>query len=239
MNQVAESDGSAEQTAAPRRSGQDIYDRLKRDILTFQYRPGERLVELELCDLYKVSRTPVREALRRLEDDGLVVSRARGGRVVRGLDISDYEDAYAVRAALETFAVRDLAARAGELDMDTLEAHWQRGYPPDSTPLDGSYVEADERFHMGLALATGNAYLVELIERIHDRLHTIRSFDFTVRERLINSAAQHRAILAAIRVGDSDLAAKLMESHIAQSKDEIRGILVRILSHAYVDGEPR
>ena len=91
----------------------------------------------------------------------------------------------------------------------------------------------DERFHLALARATGNAYLLESMERVHDRLHTIRSFDFTVRERLIDSEAQHIAIGEAIRTGDRAQAAALMARHIQQSKDEIRSIMLRILSRAY------
>ena len=217
-----------------RRAGTEIYERLKQEILTFGFRPGERLVELELCDRYEVSRTPVREALRRLEDDGLVVARDKGGRIVKGLDISDYEDVYAVRAVLETYVVSELAGRAGELgDLDALQYGWQEGYAAETTPLDGSYVIPDERFHLGLARATGNAYLLESMERVHDRLHTIRSFDFTVRERLIVSEAQHVAIGQAIREGDRGTAAALMAQHIAQSKHEIRSIMLRILSAAY------
>lgn len=216
-----------------RAAGAEIYERLKQDILTFNFRPGERLVELELCERYEVSRTPVREALRRLEDDGLVVARDKGGRVVKGLDISDYEDVYAVRAVLEVYAIRLLGQRPDDLDIDALETNWREGYDAETAPLDGSFVIADERFHLGLAQATGNAYLVESLERVHDRLRTIRSFDFTVRERLIVSAEQHVAIIEAIRSGETDRAAALMEAHIAQSKDEIRNIMLRILSRAY------
>ena len=216
-----------------RRTGAEIYERLKRDILTFEFRPGERLVELELCDRYEVSRTPVREALRRLEDDGLIVSRDKGGRVVKGLDISDYEDVYAVRAVLETYAVSDLANRPELPDIDALQYGWLDGYSAETADLDGAYVVPDERFHMNLARATGNAYLVESMERVHDRLHTIRSFDFTVRERLIVSEGQHIAIGQAIRHHDAAQAAALMQEHIDQSKDEIRTIMLRILSRAY------
>jgi DNA-binding GntR family transcriptional regulator len=94
-------------------------------------------------------------------------------------------------------------------------------------------VIPDERFHLALARATGNAYLLESMERVHDRLHTIRAFDFTVRERLIVSEAQHIAIGEAIRTGDRAQAAALMAEHINQSKDEIRTIMLRILSQAY------
>jgi DNA-binding GntR family transcriptional regulator len=230
---MSTADGALRSDNGARSAGAEIYERLKHDILTFSFLSGERLVELELCDRYSVSRTPVREALRRLEDDGLVLSRARGGRVVRGHDIADYADVYTVRSVLEVFAVRDLSRRVAEIDIDALEHGWQDGYPAQTTELDGSYVVSDERFHLSLARATGNAYLVESLDRIHDRLHAIRSVDFTVRERLISSAEQHLAIIAAIRGGDGDLAAALMQAHIAQSRKEIRGILLRILSRAY------
>ena len=230
---IGEDAPSSSSPPGPRRTGAEVYERLKQDILTFNFRPGERLVELELCDRYEVSRTPVREALRRLEDDGLVIARDKGGRVVKGLDISDYEDVYAVRRILEVYAVQTLSARADQIDIEALENDWREGYPADTTPLDGSFVVPDERFHLGLAKATQNAYLVESLERVHDRLRTIRSVDFTVRERLIVSAAQHIAITEAIRAGDSDTAVRLMEAHIEQSKDEIRSIMLRILSRAY------
>jgi DNA-binding GntR family transcriptional regulator len=228
------SDGDLSAHAPARRAGAEIYERLKQEILTFGFRPGERLVELELCERYEVSRTPVREALRRLEDDGLVVARDKGGRIVKGLDISDYEDVYAVRALLETYAVSELAGHAGELaEIDALQYGWLEGYSAETAPLDGSYVVPDERFHLALARATGNAYLLESMERVHDRLHTIRAFDFTIRERLIVSEAQHIAIGEAIRTGDQAQAAALMTQHINQSKDEIRSIMLRILSRAY------
>jgi len=77
------SDGETSAPAPGRRAGAEIYERLKQDILTFDFRPGERLVELELCDRYEVSRTPVREALRRLEDDSRR-AQCQGSRSTRG-----------------------------------------------------------------------------------------------------------------------------------------------------------
>jgi DNA-binding GntR family transcriptional regulator len=216
-----------------RRAGTEIYERLKRDILTFEFQPSERLVESELCDRYEVSRTPVREALRRLEDDGLVVAREKGGRVVRDLDITDYEDVYKVRRVLELYTVAELARHGECIDLDALENDWRDGHSAEIAPLDGSYVVPDERFHLNLARATGNAYLVESMERMHHRLRTIRSVDFTVRERLIASASQHMAIIEAIRANDAALAATRMEDHIRESEDEIRSIVLRILAREY------
>jgi DNA-binding GntR family transcriptional regulator len=230
---VSPSPANGRAAATEGNTGAEIYGQLKRDILTFQFRPGERLVELDLCDRYAVSRTPIREALRRLEDDGLVVPREKGGRVVKGFDVSDYEDVYAIRAVLEDYCVRVLAQRSDGLNYDALQYGWLEGYSAQTAPLDGSFVTPDERFHLGLARATGNAYLVDSMERVHDRLHTIRAFDFTVRERLVSSEQQHVAIGQAIREHDQAAAAELMHQHIAQSQDEIQTIMLRILSRAY------
>jgi len=80
---IGEDAPSSSSPAGPRRTGAEVYERLKQDILTFNFLPGERLVELELCDRYEVSRTPVREGLRRLEDDGRR-AQCQGSRSTRG-----------------------------------------------------------------------------------------------------------------------------------------------------------
>lgn len=234
MNATHENHRTASPASTGRgRAGPAIYERLKDDIASLRFMPGERLVELELCDRYGISRTPVREALRRLEDDGLVVTRPKGGRFVKGHDISEYEDVYSVRRALEMFAVRELCAHHESLDIDALRNDWRRGCKARSTPLDGSYVSVDERFHLSLAEATGNAFLVEMLERINDRLRGIRAVDFTVRERLIVSERQHLDVIDAIEAGNAEKAAKLIRDHITQSENEIGNVLLRMLTKGY------
>jgi DNA-binding GntR family transcriptional regulator len=197
--------------------------------------PGDRLVELELCERYGISRTPVREALRRLEDDGLVVTKGKGGRFVKGHDIVEYEDVYTIRCVLEMYVVRELCKRVDELDIDGLRNDWRSQYNAAATPLDGSYIAPDEKFHLGLAQATGNSFLVELMERINARLRGIRAVDFTVRDRLVASEEQHLAIVDAIAAGDGDGAAKLVHDHITQSKSEISNVLLRMLTRGSGD----
>lgn len=216
-------------TTADANAAARVYEQLRLDIVRFAFLPGERLVELELTERYKVSRTPVRDALRRLEHEGVLVRGEKGGRFVRRFDISAYEDVYAVRTVLEIYAVRLLCERDGAIDHEALEERWRIGYPSQTTPLDGSYVVPDERFHVAIARETGNAFLASSIEAIHERLRISRSVDFSDRERIVVSESQHLEIAAAIRRRDADAAAALMESHIAQSKREIREISVRIL----------
>lgn len=213
-----------------------VYDQLKSDIAAFVLMPGARLVELELCERYGVSRSPIREAIGRLEVDSFVTRRAKGGRYVRSIDLSAYRDVYRVRIALETFAVREASSRIDSLDFDELMESWREGYVAATTPLDGSYVVADERFHLGLARASGNGYLELTLNRINDRLREIRSVDFTVRERIVASEAQHMAIVRALREGDAETSASLMEKHIVDSMAEIDEISTRILRRIYGGG---
>jgi DNA-binding GntR family transcriptional regulator len=205
------------------------YEKIKADVLQFEYLPGERLIELQLVERYGVSRTPIREALRRLAHEGLLTRGEKGGHYVRRYDISAYDDVYAVRTVLEAWAAREACEQRTADDLQELVEHWRRGFPAEEVPLDGSYVVPDERFHIAVARATGNSYLVASLEAVNDRLRIIRSVDFADRERIVVSEQQHLEIAAAIDRRDANMAARLMEEHIAQSKREIRERSLRLL----------
>jgi DNA-binding GntR family transcriptional regulator len=214
-------------------AGTAVHERIKADILSFAFLPSERLVEAELCDRYEVSRTPVREALRRLQDDGLVVQREKGGRFVRSLDVTTYLDVYRVRRALELLGIELVCERLADVDLDEIVGGWRQGFSSRTVPLDGSYIVADERFHLAIAEASGNEYLVQSIVRINDQIRVIRSFDFSVRKRVVDSEADHVAIGEQIAKGKVKKAQELMTRHIVHSTEELRGITLRILDKAY------
>jgi DNA-binding GntR family transcriptional regulator len=205
------------------------YERIKADILQFEFLPGERLVELDLVDRYGMSRTPIREALRRLAHEGLLNRHEKGGHFVRRYDISAYEDVYAIRTVLECWGVRLACEARADSEMAELKDGWREGFEPHEVPLDGSYIVADERFHLAVARASGNGYLITALEAINDQLRIIRSVDFADRERIVVSEQQHLDIAAAIEARDADTASRLMEEHIAQSKSEIRQRSLQLL----------
>jgi DNA-binding GntR family transcriptional regulator len=221
------------QSERPALVGATAYERIKADILAFHFRPGVRLVEAELCERYEVSRTPVREALRRLEDERLAVRRERGGRFVRDLDVSAYLGVYAVRRSLELLAIDLVCERLEEVDLESILSGWRKGYPSRTVALDGSYIVADERFHLAIAEQSDNGYLVESLTRINDQLRVIRSFDFSVRRRVVESESDHLAIGKRIADGDAEAAKALMSEHIIHSTEELRGITLKILDRAY------
>ena len=217
----------------PNLIGATAYERIKSDILAFEFRPGERLVEADLCGRYEISRTPVREALRRLEDEKLVVRRERGGRFVRDLNVSAYLDVYGVRRALELLAIDLVCERLDDVDLEPIVSGWRRGYPSRKVPLDGSYIVADERFHLAIAEASDNGYLVESLTRVNDQLRVIRSFDFSLRRRVVESEGDHLAIAEKIAARDPGAAKRLMSEHIVHSTEELGAITLRILDRAY------
>lgn len=193
-----------------------IYASLHERIVTNQFLPGQPISENEIAGEYGASRTPVREALRRLEQDRLV-TRGRGGRgyLVRVFDLDEMDEVYEVRIALEELALRTVAAR---LTPELAESLWEvwRSSPDQGTPRDA--LAGDERFHEALVAAAGNRPLLEFLETVNHRIHIIRGIDFTVSSRCAASKAEHRAILSALDSGRTDEASLILRDHIVRSK---------------------
>src|SRR4051794_11188224 len=204
-------------------SQDDVYRQLKHSITNFEFRPGARLVEDDLSERYGVSRTPVREALRQLEREGLVVASAGRGRFVRDIALRDYEDVSQVRLALEDLAVAQACERADDAAIDELRATWDGNEPA----ADGSYVYADERFHTGVARLSRNDFLIDELSRVNDRIRIIRLTDFTDGTRIKTVQKEHDAILVAMRGRDTEKAASLMRRHIERSHANVRELIAR------------
>jgi DNA-binding GntR family transcriptional regulator len=215
--------------------GLDIYLALKRDITQFMFKPGDRLIEEQLSERYRVSRTPIREAFRRLEEEGLIVSRGAVGRFVPHFNVNQYENVYRVRIALEELSVVQTCEAADDESIASLRSRWARGFEPEAEVLDGGFVEADETFHLGVAELSGNTYLRDSLRRVNDRIRIIRMVDFTSRERIATTRAEHDEVLDAIGRRDADTARKLMRRHIERSKNHVRELISRAIASIYLD----
>lgn len=208
----------------------EIYDQLKYAITGFVLRPGSRLVEDELAERYGVSRTPVRQVLHQLEQEGLVVGTPARGRFVRDISLRDYEDVSRVRLELEDLAVVQACERGSDEDISELSHTWDA-----EDTESGGYVYADERFHTGVARLSANAFLIDELSRVNDRIRIIRVTDFTDLTRIATVRKEHGEILEAIRDRDTPAARALMRQHIEHSQANIRELIARALEHAYLD----
>ncbi|MFY0663492.1 MAG: GntR family transcriptional regulator [Natronospirillum sp.] len=209
-----------------------VYAELKNDIFDFRLLPGDRFSENELATRLNVSRTPIREALVRLQRDGYVDVLFRSGWQVKPFDFHYFEELYDVRIVLETAAVRRLCEQTGANPLfDELKAIWL--VPEAERFTDGPTVSGlDERFHNQLVAATGNTEMTRIHEDLTERLRIIRRLDFTKTHRIDATYNEHAAILRAIVQRREDTAAHLLKTHIAVSKAEVQKITVHMLHQA-------
>ena len=204
---------------AGRASGaQLVYTTLRERIMRHDLSPGHRLAETELAASLSVSRTPLREALRMLQSEGLVHQLPTGGMVVAPLDAADLDDLYVVRAAVEAAVAGQACSRLtdGDLaEMDRLVDQMDLliEYPAEMQRLGGL-------FHGLLLRASGNARAEEVLEQMRGHLARYQVVTNADDERRRQAAAEHRSILAALKDRDVEAAEQRMRAHIMAAAKE-------------------
>lgn len=210
-----------------------IFADLSEKILRWDYMPGSRLTEEALSAEFHVSRSPVREALNMLADNGLIEKKPRVGYTVRTLDLRQIEELYEVRLALEELVVTKICRDCiGEVELVALSATWVdlQARLPDSAPL---VPEADEQFHEVLAALPGNAFLATTLKGIDKRLHFVRAADITSPERVEATCAEHLQLLAALRARDTTRALAVLRQNIEGGRSSVERAVKEALAHAY------
>jgi DNA-binding GntR family transcriptional regulator len=193
-----------------------VKERIREAIQAGRYLPGERIRETEVAGWLEVSRTPVREALRRLESEGLVTFVSWRGAVVADLDRQQVSELYAMREVLEGAAARLAARHIGDAEIDLLEALLARA---DACREDPDALAAINRnFHETIYAAAHNRYLMQTLEQLRNALALLRDTTFAVPGRAGTAAAEHRAILEAIRSRDPGAAEAAARAHIAAAQ---------------------
>jgi GntR family transcriptional regulator, rspAB operon transcriptional repressor len=209
--------------ASPARVSLDdtVYSRIKQMILTSQFRPGRKLAHQPIADFLKVSRTPVRQALERLYQEGYVIRIRARGYFVAESDPHEARDFYDVRAALESFALGLTMARGGigEKQLKRL-SELQKTYAnhvADNAILDR--ILSDRDFHLYLASLSGNQYLVDILNSVFERLIMKRRIDgyWSTEKRGAAALKEHEQLLRAIRAGRSSEAKRILESHVREA----------------------
>ena len=192
----------------------DAYSLILEAIDVGLYKPGDRLVESELADRFGVSRTPVREALQRLETQGLLM---RDGRslIVASLDHNQLAELYVVRAELEGLAARLAARHATDEEIRVLRAMVE-----DDRPLIGqpeAMSRANRRFHRQIHLASHNRFLVQQLDLVYRPMALLASTSLAAEGRGPATLAEHSAIVDAIAAHDGDAAFEALRSHISRA----------------------
>jgi DNA-binding GntR family transcriptional regulator len=193
---------------------QRVYDYLRAEILADRLAPGTLLQEVALARLLGVSRGPVREALGRLAAEGLVTVRPRRGAVVRELSSEEFVEAYQLREALETMAVRLAVPRLTAGDHAGLEALVERMAEHAEAGDVHAFFEANAAFHQAFVDAAGNRMLEEAYRQLLSQIDRYRLRSLQLRGDMRRSIAEHRAILRAVRAGNVEKAVHLVSEHI-------------------------
>ena len=193
--------------------------KLQRDILTGKFRPGEKLTEQALCEQYGVSRTPIREALRQLEADGLVENILNRGAFVIGMSQQDYEDMFELRKAYEIQAVRWAIRRITDEEMERLEETFEfMEFYTMRNDIDKMLV-INAGFHQVIYEASHNRMLQRLLSSYQTFLKYRDSGMVYESDYLTTVLEEHRAIFKAFIDRDEKAGAEAMERHINRAKE--------------------
>ncbi|MDD1510020.1 GntR family transcriptional regulator [Pseudomonas sp. CNPSo 3701] len=218
----------------PENLAERIYGQLKDDIFEFRLLPGDRFSEGEVAERMAASRTPVRQALYRLEREGYLEVYFRSGWQVKPFDFAHFEELYDVRIVLEQAAVKRLCDRETEETpalLSELKRIWM--VAPEQRLEDGRDVSRlDERFHCQLVEATGNREMARLHGEVSEKIRIIRRLDFTQTPRVEATYDEHARILGAILSRRCEEAQLLLKAHIEVSKAEVRKITLHMLHSA-------
>lgn len=211
---------------------EQVYATLKAEIHDFRLVAGDRFSEAEIGGRLGVSRTPVREALFRLRNEGFLDVEPKLGWFVRPIDFAKLEQLYDLRIVLELASVQRLCARLEDPpELEALKDIWL--VPVAERLTDAREVGAnDEQFHATLVRAAGNAEMARVHWDVTERIRIVRRLDFTRPDRIEATYAEHAKILRAVIQRKADQAQLLLKSHIDQSKAEVRKITLHTLHEA-------
>ncbi|WP_213991074.1 GntR family transcriptional regulator [Sodalis sp. dw_96] len=191
---------------------------LRQAIMTGRYAPGERLIERELCETLGVSRTSVREALRKLEAEKLVHIVPNKGPIVAIISQQEAAELYALRGLLEGFAAREFAQRASEADIARFGAAVQQLHAAGAAQDQGQVLDAKNALYDVLLNNCGNSLVKEILSSLHSRINLLRATSLMHLQRLPASLGEIDNLYQAIQRRDADAAQAAAQLHVANAE---------------------
>jgi DNA-binding GntR family transcriptional regulator len=194
------------------------YTEIRNRILNAEYEPGAALSEYQIAASLNVSRTPVREALKQLEQEGLVRSLPQRGVFVTDITVSDIDEIYQIREQLETFAARIAAVEMSDAEIDELRSEILAAQAEPSDSI-ASAFHVDIHLHAAIVTVTRNRRLAQILTMLGDQVHRIRALSPRTRGRLRAALDEHLEIVEAIAARDPSAAADAMASHLRAARE--------------------
>lgn len=218
---------------------EQTYEALRTSILSGDLPPGERLVETQLAQWLQVSRTPIREAIRQLQKDGLVTVDGMGSLQVASISVADAAQLYDCRLALEELSVAQACLHANVNQLKQLEGYviqaeklMQQGRS-DLNVM--QMLDLDYGFHRLIAESSGNRWLVTLLDQVFDKMILLRVQTTRHNPEVLEIRIEHRQIYEAIAQSQPDRAIEMIRSHLHASRTRVVSDLQQQISQA----EPR
>jgi DNA-binding GntR family transcriptional regulator len=215
-----------------RERGSGVFATLRDMAISYQLKPGEKISEIELARRLGVSRTPVREALTRLVNDGFLLPATRG-YMRRPLDVQESLDLYEARVAVESACLAMALERATDEEIGEATSFLEESRKvPADTPVE-RLVELDEAFHLRIADMARNAELKRILVNLNERIRFIRWIDMENVGR-DSTQKEHRAILKALKARDAAAGDRLLRRHIVLRRDQVVQAIQRGLARIYL-----
>lgn len=205
--------------AAPLTKTEMAYRQIRREIIEGSLSPNTVIDQEALAIRLGLSTTPVREALRLLESENLVINRRHRNTVVTPLNYDLLEETYAVRLSLDPLAVAIAAAKATVVDREFIRTFGNQA-APDPTPIET--LHANRRLHRAIYAASGNSVLTQVLDALWDRCDRYRMVTLQNDTQVKIAHDEHHAIVNAVLAGRAETAAALMRDHVAESLERIR-----------------
>jgi DNA-binding GntR family transcriptional regulator len=207
----------------------EIYAELRADMITCRLAPGTELRESALAERFGVSKSPVRDALMRLATEGLVVILPRQGYLVSSVSVTDVEDMFHLREALERACIERVVRRASDEDLEQLDRF--RTY--DEALWEGGFVHYNREFHYAVARIAGNArmrdYLLALIDQMERAVRiSVSSLRKDDPQSLVN---EHRELIDALQAHDLTRAQRLSSRHVTTAGKRVMRTLQRLVTY--------
>ncbi len=194
---------------------------LRNEIIKGNIKPGQKLLEKELCEQLGVSRTPLREAIRNLEVEGLIESIPNKGSRVRTMTIQDIKNVYELRIELEALATKKSVPYLIKEDLDSLFSIQEMLKTATKKATWGEVSELNKKFHNILVSKGDNNLLLSTIDQLHKVSVVISVSNFSIPGRSWNVIDEHSKVIEAVKEKDAELASILMRNHLEAARDSL------------------